>query len=129
MASWMIDVLGGAAALCSMASFTPQLVKIWRERDAEQVSLRMYLVTVCGFALWTLYGALLGRWPLILSNLVSLALASAILVLKLRFSSRRAKEKAAGTQVPAALPSGDQAPTSTCSTSRIRAGADGRSGA
>jgi MtN3 and saliva related transmembrane protein len=86
MASWMIDAIGVAAALCSMASFTPQLVKIWRERDAASVSLRMYVVTVAGFSLWTVYGALLGSWPLVGSNLVSLGLSAAILALKLRFS-------------------------------------------
>ncbi len=89
MASWIIDAVGVAAAVCSMSSFVPQVVKLWRERDAASVSLRMYVVTVTGFTLWTLYGVLIGRWPLIVSNLISLALAAAILVLKLRFSGPR----------------------------------------
>ena len=77
--------LGVAAALCSMASFVPQVVKIARERDASSVSLRMYVVTVIGFALWAGYGVLLGSWPLVGSNLISLALSAAVLILKLRF--------------------------------------------
>jgi MtN3 and saliva related transmembrane protein len=81
----IVDAVGVAAALCSMSSFVPQVVKIWRERDASSVSLRMYLVTVTGFALWTVYGVLLGSWPLIGSNLVSLSLAATILALRLRF--------------------------------------------
>jgi MtN3 and saliva related transmembrane protein len=89
MAPWIIDAVGVAAALCSMSSFLPQVVKLWRERDASAVSLRMYVVTVTGFTLWTLYGVLIGRWPLIGSNLVSLALSAAVLVLKLRFDRRR----------------------------------------
>ena len=80
-----VNGVGVAAALCSMGSFLPQVVKIWRERDASAVSLRMYVVTVTGFGLWTLYGFLLGSWPLIGSNLISLGLAATILVLKLRF--------------------------------------------
>ena len=91
MAPWMTNAIGAAAALCSMTSFTPQLVKIWRERDAASVSLRMYVVTVAGFCLWTLYGALLGSWPLVGSNLVSLGLSAAILALKLRFSAPAAQ--------------------------------------
>ncbi|HTK35190.1 MAG TPA: SemiSWEET transporter [Caulobacteraceae bacterium] len=87
----MIDAVGVAAALCSMSSFTPQLVKIWRERDADSVSLRMYVVTVTGFGLWTAYGLLLGSWPLVGSNLVSLGLSAAILVLKLRFTKKAAE--------------------------------------
>ena len=81
----MLDALGVAAALCSMTSFAPQLVKIWRERDAGAVSLRMYLVTVTGFGLWTAYGVLLGSWPLVGSNLVCLGLSAAILALKVKF--------------------------------------------
>lgn len=84
----MIDAVGVAAALCSMSSFVPQVAKIWRERDASSVSLRMYVVTVAGFALWAGYGALLGSWPLVGSNLVSLSLSAAVLILKLRFDRR-----------------------------------------
>ncbi|MBT9471749.1 MAG: SemiSWEET transporter [Pseudomonadota bacterium] len=79
------DIVGTAAALCSMASFTPQIAKIWRERDASSVSLRMYVVTVSGFALWIAYGALTHSWPVIGSNAVCLVLSGVILGLKRRF--------------------------------------------
>jgi MtN3 and saliva related transmembrane protein len=81
----MTNILGAAAALCSMASFTPQVVKLWRERKAEAISLRMYAVTTTGFVLWTAYGLVIGRWPIAASNAVCLALSTAILVLAIRF--------------------------------------------
>ena len=80
------DIVGTGAALCSMTSFGPQIVKIWKERDASSVSLRMYLVTVTGFVLWTTYGVLIGSWPVIASNIVCLAMSGAVLALKWRFS-------------------------------------------
>jgi MtN3 and saliva related transmembrane protein len=89
MAPMIIEALGSAAAGCSMASFAPQLIKIWRERDAGAVSLRMYLVTVAGFCLWIAYGAVIGRWPVVASNAVCLAMAGAILALKFRFDRER----------------------------------------
>lgn len=79
------DVVGVGAALCSMASFTPQIAKIWRQRDASAVSLRMYLVTVTGFSLWTAYGFLIGSWPIAASNIVCLLLSAVILALKIRY--------------------------------------------
>lgn len=79
------NIIGTAAALCSMASFVPQALKIWRERDAEAVSIRMYVVTVTGFALWAVYGIFLESWPLVGSNIVSLCLSGLILGLSLRF--------------------------------------------
>jgi len=81
----LINAVGVVAALCSMGSFLPQVVKIMRERDASSVSLRMYVVTVVGFALWSVYGVMLASWPLTGSNLVSLSLAGLILVLKVRY--------------------------------------------
>ena len=84
MSAIVADVVGTAAGLCSMASFTPQICKILRERDASAVSLRMYLITVTGFVLWTVYGLLLGSWPVWASNSVNLVLAGTILALKRR---------------------------------------------
>ena len=80
------NVVGTVAALCSMTSFAPQIAKIWRDRDASEISLTMYLVTVTGFCLWTAYGLLVGSWPVTVSNLVCLGMSGAVLALKWRFS-------------------------------------------
>lgn len=82
------DIVGTGAALCSMSSFVPQILKIIRERDASSVSLRMYAVTVTGFSLWVAYGALTGGWPVIGANAVCLVLSATILILKWRFEHR-----------------------------------------
>ena len=84
------DVVGTGAALCSMASFVPQIVKIVRERDASAVSLRMYAVTVTGFALWIAYGVLTRAWPVVGSNAVCLLLSATILALKWRWPAEDA---------------------------------------
>jgi MtN3 and saliva related transmembrane protein len=78
-------VCGVAAGLCSMASFLPQIGKIVTSRSAEGVSLKMFAVTVTAFVLWTIYGLLLGSWPIALSNAVCLVLSLTIVVLRLRY--------------------------------------------
>ena len=83
--AYLANVLGTGAALCSMASFVPQILKIRRERDASSFSLRMYAVTVTGFTLWIFYGVMIASWPVIGSNAVCLALSATILVLKWRY--------------------------------------------
>ena len=85
--SLIANIVGTAAALCSMASFVPQILKIHRERDASSVSLRMYAVTVTGFSLWTTYGLMTGSWPVTASNIVCLILSAIILVQKARYSA------------------------------------------
>lgn len=94
MNSILINAVGVAAALCSMTSFVPQVIKIWREKQADAVSLRMYVVTATGFVLWALYGLAQSAWPLVGSNLVCLALALAILGLKLHYDGRQRKRAA-----------------------------------
>jgi MtN3 and saliva related transmembrane protein len=95
MPDWLPTALGVVAGLLSTASFVPQLRKAWREGDTEAISKRMYLVTVTAFTLWTLYGFLLGSLPLIIFNLTSLALSTAILVLKIRNQRREGQDGAA----------------------------------
>jgi len=91
-----IDLVGVGAALCSMSSFVPQILKIVRERDAASVSLRMYMVTVTGFILWTTYGTLIGSWPIAVSNAICLALSATILVLKWRYRGEGSEAEALG---------------------------------
>ena len=93
----IVDGLGSGAALCSMASFTPQVLKIWQAKDAESISLRMYALSVLGFSLWTAYGVLIGRWPLVACNAVCLGMCVAILVLKWRYRGAGRKSRAPTT--------------------------------
>lgn len=80
-----VNLVGTAAALCSITSFAPQMIKIWKERDASNVSLKTYSLTVTCFVLWTLYGVLTGAWPIIVANACALVMATAVLAMKWRF--------------------------------------------
>ena len=99
MADILINVVGTGAAICSMTSFVPQLVKIWKERDASSVSLRMFALTVTGFTLWTIYGFMLKSWPIMGSNIVCLGLSAAILYAKWKF--KEGDPEAEGAAEPA----------------------------
>ena len=79
------NVIGTAAGICGMVGFVPQIAKIAREKDASQVSLKMYLVTTTAFMLWTTYGIVEGSWPVAGANAVMMGLAATILALKLKY--------------------------------------------
>jgi MtN3 and saliva related transmembrane protein len=79
-----VTILGFVAAACTTASFVPQVMHSLRTRDTRGISLGMYAVFTAGIALWLVYGALLGDWPIIVANSVTLALCIAVLSLKLR---------------------------------------------
>ena len=79
------DLIGYAAAGLTTCSFVPQAWLTFRTRDVSGISLGMYSVFTAGVALWLVYGVLLDAWPIVAANAVTLALALAILVMKLRF--------------------------------------------
>ena len=79
------DLIGYLAAILTTCSFVPQAWLTFRTRDVSGISLGMYSVFTTGVALWLAYGVLLGAWPIVVANAITLALAVAILVMKLRF--------------------------------------------
>ncbi len=85
MSDLAANVVGTLAALCSITSFAPQMIKIWKARDASSVSLKTYSLTVTCFVLWTAYGVLTSAWPIIVANACALVMASGVLLMKWRF--------------------------------------------
>ena len=78
------DWLGYIAATLTTVAFVPQAWSTLRTRDTRALSLLMYLVFTVGIAFWLAYGLVLGSWPIIVSNALTLLLAGTILALKLR---------------------------------------------
>lgn len=85
MSDLIANVVGTAAALCSITSFAPQMLKIWKEKDASSVSLKTYSLTVTCFVLWVGYGVLTDAWPIVIANGCAFVMALAVLVMKWRF--------------------------------------------
>lgn len=76
-------VLGWMATAASVTSFVPQAVKIIRTRETTDISVGMYVLTVGGFILWTVYGTMIGAWPIIVTNTICASLSAFILAMTL----------------------------------------------
>lgn len=85
MNSEFIDVLGLVAGTLTTIAFLPQLLKIWKSKSAQDVSLVMMSTFCIGIFLWIVYGVVIGAMPIIVTNAVTLALALLILILKIRY--------------------------------------------
>jgi len=79
------NLVGSLAAALTTLAFVPQAWLTWKSRRAEGISLGMYSIFTIGVALWLVYGLMLGAWPVIVANLITLVLAVFILGMKLRF--------------------------------------------
>ena len=76
--------IGLVAAICTTASYYPQLRKCWETGSAGDPSLKMFLTLAAGVALWVVYGFLKSDIIIIIANAVSLALLLGILYFKFR---------------------------------------------
>ena len=81
----LVDWLGFIAGSLTTIAFLPQAWLTWKTRRAEGVSLGMYGIFTTGVALWLAYGCMLGAWPVIIANAITLVLALFILFMKIRF--------------------------------------------
>lgn len=77
--------VGFVAAALTTFSFIPQAIRTIRTKETHGISLGMYVMFTVGIAFWLAYGLVLMSWPMILSNIVTLALSSTILALKIRY--------------------------------------------
>jgi MtN3 and saliva related transmembrane protein len=78
-------LVSAVAAILTTAAFVPQALHIIRHKETRAISLFMYVSFASGVALWLLFGTLIGNWPIIASNAITLALALAIIAMKLRY--------------------------------------------
>lgn len=85
MSAELAPLLGFVAGTLTTAAFVPQVVKTWRTRSAHDVSLGMFAIFAAGVLLWLVYGVYIESLPIMIANSITLVLASAMVLFKLRF--------------------------------------------
>jgi MtN3 and saliva related transmembrane protein len=83
-----IQILGLTAGSLTTAAFLPQVIKTWKSKSAKDLSLGMFSMFCLGVTLWLIYGIMVRDIPVIVANLLTLLLASILLVLKFRFRNQ-----------------------------------------
>lgn len=80
------ELLGLIAGGITSIAMMPQLIKVIKEKNAEDISVTMILILISGLSLWVWYGILQDELPIILSNgfsiLVNLTLLICCIVFK-----------------------------------------------
>lgn len=80
-----IEWLGMTAGFLTTVAFLPQVIKTWKTRSSKDISLNMFLLFCTGVSLWLIYGIIIADLPIIVSNILTLLLASSILFFKIRY--------------------------------------------
>ena len=80
----VFEVIGLSAAFLTTSAFIPQGYKIYKEKNADGISLTMYIILFIGVLLWFVYGILIGSLSIIIANGVTALLQLSIIIFKLK---------------------------------------------
>lgn len=79
-------IIGSMAALLTMFGFVPQVIKMFRTKSVEDVSLPMLFQFGIGVLLWTLYGIHLRNPIIVVANIVTFLTLSVAISLYIHYS-------------------------------------------
>lgn len=80
-------IVGVIASVSTAVSSLPQLIKLFREKKAENVSLVMFAILVAGLGVWVWYGILKDDWIIIIANGFSFLVNLTTFILSLRYKT------------------------------------------
>ena len=76
-----VEIIGFVAALLTTYAFVPQVIKVWKSKYSNGVSVSMYLILLLGVFLWGVYGYLIDSMSIMIANTVTGLLQLMILIL------------------------------------------------
>jgi MtN3 and saliva related transmembrane protein len=79
--------IGIFAGVCTCISLLPQLIKIIREKKAENISYLMLIILLIGVGSWIWYGFLKNDLPIIITNSVSFLINLLVIVFTIRYKN------------------------------------------
>jgi MtN3 and saliva related transmembrane protein len=82
-------IIGIVAGIFTATSLLPQLIKILKEKKADDVSPWMLIILMTGVGLWVYYGIRKDDWPIIVTNSFSFFLNTAVLICKFIYTRKK----------------------------------------
>jgi len=84
----METVIGTIAGILTSVSMIPQLIKVLKEKDVENLSWGMIAVLLTGVSLWVVYGIMKDELPIVLSNGFSVLVNTTLLIYYFRYKNK-----------------------------------------
>ena len=80
-----ITIIGFIAGGLTAISFLPQILQVYRTRQARDLSLPMFTVLTIGIFLWIVYGILSKSLPIVIANSIAFVFCSYIVIMKIKY--------------------------------------------
>jgi MtN3 and saliva related transmembrane protein len=84
-----VELVGLTAGFLGASGWVPQILRVRRMKDAQEISLAFNLLSFGGTALWLSYGLVLGLLSVIVWNSVNCVLLVLLLTVKLKYGMGR----------------------------------------
>ncbi|MFA5099682.1 MAG: SemiSWEET transporter [Candidatus Omnitrophota bacterium] len=79
------EIVGFSAALLTSFGFLPQVIKIYKTKSVQDISVLALIQFSIGISLWVLYGVHLRNIVIICANVVTLTVLASAFVLYFRY--------------------------------------------
>ena len=79
------NILGLVPGGITSVAMLPQLIKVLKEKDVQDLSLLMILFLITGLSLWVWYGFIKDELPIILSNAFAVLVNICLLICYFKF--------------------------------------------
>ena len=90
MAAWWIESIGLVAGALGIVALIPQIRDVWVHERHEGISLTTFSVVIVALSLWLIYGILVESVAMIVANVFTLIVITAVLVGVRRLRRREA---------------------------------------
>ncbi|HON85020.1 MAG TPA: SemiSWEET transporter [Syntrophorhabdaceae bacterium] len=81
----METIIGYIAAFFTTFAMMPQVIRIWRLKEARDISLWMPMMILTGSLLWLVYGILIKQMPVVIANVVSFLISLFTLLTSIKY--------------------------------------------
>ncbi len=85
----MIQYIGFTAGFLTVVSFLPQVIQAWKTKRVKDVSFWMIAILMTAAATWIVYGIAEKDMPVIVTNMASFMMQSAIMTAKIKFKDHQ----------------------------------------
>lgn len=79
------ESMGLLGAILSSLTFLPQVIRTWKIKSAEDLSMGMLVIVFCSTIVWLVYGFALWLTPVIIANSSIFILSLTLIYFKITF--------------------------------------------
>lgn len=83
------EIIGFIAGILVASSLLPQVIKSWKSKSTQDISLGWSITSLAGQLMWILYGFLIASYSLVIMSSITLVMALSVFYLKLKYGMQK----------------------------------------